>query len=142
MSGRPRGSIGEAEGMVHVNDRRRCPRSAGDGIEGGILNSNDLRVLNISVEGAAIETTRRVELNREYVIRLRREGASCRVRAVIVWASLVSREREDGSLVPTYRAGIRFRDISPNEERLIRDWSGMAGDGGHSESESRITYCF
>ncbi len=102
-------------------DHRRHARRSGKGIRGDILNSKNIEVLNISDGGAAIESGKRLELGREYTIRIRCGGSEFRIRVLVVWAELISKERPDGSIVPVYKAGVQFRDMSPEKETLIQD---------------------
>jgi len=102
-------------------DRRLHNRHCGKGIRGDILNSNDLDILDISIAGAAIETGRRLELNREYTLRVHCKDNSFQIRVIIVWAMLISKEKLDKTVVPVYRAGVKFINISHEKETLIRN---------------------
>jgi len=132
--------------MIHPADydieRRKQIRYSGNDVHGNILNSNDLAVLNISVDGAAIETARRVELNREYTIRIRFHESSFPIRALIVWAMLISKEKSDKTIVPLYRAGVKFLAVSHEKANLIRDCIAGMQTKTQENTSSRITYCF
>lgn len=124
-------------------DQRRHNRFRIEGIHGSILNSNDLEVMDISVGGAAIETARRLELNREYTIRIHCRGSSFQVRVMIVWAMLISKERHDGAIMPFYRAGINFLHMSAEKADLIRNCMAHHMEmKTRGSGQSRITYCF
>lgn len=123
-------------------ERREQNRYRGGGLHGNILNSNDLEVLNISSRGAAIETVRRVELNREYTIRIQSRESSFQIRALIVWAMLVSKERSGERIIPCYRAGVKFIRVSDEQANHI--WDCISGVERKIQENrlSRITYCF
>jgi hypothetical protein len=123
-------------------DQRQHNRLSIEGLSGNILNSNDLRFLNISINGAAIETSRRVELNREYTVRIHYRDSSFHVRALIVWAMLVSKEKADRTIVPFYRAGVKFIHGSGEIEDFIRSYTAAIEMKTQEEKSSRITYCF
>jgi hypothetical protein len=123
-------------------ERRQQNRYRGEGIQGNILNSNDLQVLNISIHGAAIETVRRLELNREYTIRFRCCESSFQMRALIVWATLVSKEKNDKRIVPLYRAGAKFMHVSDEQANCIRNCIAGIETKTQEGRLSRITYCF
>lgn len=123
-------------------DRRRYNRVRTEGIYGNILNSNDLEILNISINGAAIETARRVELNREYTIRIHVHESSFHIRALIVWAMLISKEKSDKTIVPLYRAGVKFMHVPNDKANLIRNYIAGMQTKMQENTPSRITYCF
>lgn len=123
-------------------ERREQNRYRGGGLHGNILNSNDLEVLNISSRGAAIETVRRVELNREYTIRIQSRESSFQIRALIVWAMLVSKERSGARIIPCYRAGVKFIQVSDEQANHIRDCVSGVETKIQENRLSRITYCF
>lgn len=123
-------------------DQRRHNRISIEGLRGNILNSNDLRFINVSISGGAIETARRVELNREYTLRIHCGDSVLHVRVLVVWAMLVSREEADRTIVPLYRAGVKFMQGSGEMEDFIRSCTAAIGMKTQEEKYSRITYCF
>jgi hypothetical protein len=91
------------------NDKRNNKRYAVEGISGNVLYTSDLEVLNISNNGAAIETSKRLELNREYTFKIKHRGSFLNLKGLIVWATLVSKmNKATGTVIPVYRVGIRF----------------------------------
>jgi len=101
-------------------DKRRHKRYAVEGISGNVLYTSELEVLNISLEGTAIETSRRLELNREYTFKIRHRGAFMNFKGLVVWATLVSKvNRTTGITSPLYRVGIRFTEtLSEKTQKL------------------------
>jgi hypothetical protein len=98
------------------SDKRRSKRYAVEEIGGNVLYTSDLEVLNISIDGAAIETSKRLELKREYTFKIRHRGSFLHLRGMIVWATLVSKmNKVTGAITPVYRAGIRFTDTLSNK---------------------------
>lgn len=104
-----------------MNDGRRHRRYEVDGLSGNVLYTSDIEVLNISVDGAAIETKRRLELNREYTFKIKHKDEFLSLRGRIVWAVLVSRVKKDSEdIVPVYRAGVKFVDtLSAKADALL-----------------------
>ena len=93
--------------MSENNDNRRYKRYVVDGIHGNLLYSSDLEVLNISIDGAAIETTKRLELNREYTFKIKYKDVNLTLKGRVVWAILISKEKKDSkTAIPVYRAGV------------------------------------
>jgi hypothetical protein len=108
--------------MAENSENRRHPRYIVEDIQGNVLYTSDIEVLNISVDGAAIETARRLEVNREYSFRINYKDISLSLKGSVVWALLTSRSKKDAQFsVPVYRAGIRFTDVlSEKAEALLK----------------------
>ena len=108
--------------MAENKEGRRYPRYIVEDISGNVLYTSDIEVLNISVDGAAIETARRLEVNREYTFRINYKDISLSLKGSVVWALLTSRVKKDTQYsVPVYRAGIKFSDVlSEKTEALLK----------------------
>ena len=108
--------------MAENSENRRYPRYIVEDIHGNVLYTSDIEVLNISVDGAAIETARRLEVNREYSFRINYRDISLSLKGNVVWALLTSRAKKDAQTsVPVYRAGIKFTDVlSEKTEALLK----------------------
>jgi hypothetical protein len=103
------------------DDQRRNKRYSVDGIRGNVLYTSDIEVLNISLDGVAIETTRRLELNRDYTFKVRYKDTSLDLKGRVVWAVLISKEKRDTvAFVPVYRAGIKFTSVSSEKANLLQ----------------------
>lgn len=93
------------------NEKRRYKRYIVDGIHGNVLYLSDLNVLNISIDGAAIETTKRLDVNREYTFKITYKDTALNLRGRVVWALLSYKERSGSEqIIPVYRAGIMFTE--------------------------------
>jgi c-di-GMP-binding flagellar brake protein YcgR len=102
-------------------DQRRHKRYTVEGIRGTMLFAPDMRILNISIGGAAIETTKRLNPGSEYTLKLEDVGKTLTIKGVIAW-SVISQGSKGprGEFVPMYRAGIQFTNImTENTARLI-----------------------
>ena len=96
------------EGFV---ERRRCKRHAVKGIRGNVRFLTDLKLIDISVSGAAIETKKRLDVNREYNFKIDHKGIPLNVKGLVVWSLLIRSDKtEAGDLVPIYRSGVKFID--------------------------------
>jgi hypothetical protein len=100
-------------------DNRRNKRHVVDGIDGNVLYTSDIEVLNLSIDGAAIETAKRLELNREYTFKLKYHESFISLRGSVVWAILVSKVKNNGAVTPFYRAGIRFTDTLSEKANML-----------------------
>jgi hypothetical protein len=109
--------------MSENNDNRRCKRYFVDGMHGNLLYSSDLEILNISIDGAAIETTKRLELNREYAFKIKYKDINLTLKGRVVWAILISKEKKDSKTsVPVYRAGVAFADTLSEKTNMLLDF--------------------
>jgi hypothetical protein len=102
------------------DEKRRHKRYIVDGIQGNVLYPSDLEVINISIDGAAIETTKRLDLNREYTLRIKYKDTILSLKGRVVWAILSYRERKDSNeIIPVYRAGLRFTDVMTEKANML-----------------------
>ena len=111
--------------MSENNDNRRYMRYVVDGIHGNLLYSSDLEVLNISIDGALIETTKRLELNREYTFKIKYKDVNLTLKGRVIWAILISKEKKDSktaTAIPVYRAGVAFTDTLSEKANMLLDF--------------------
>jgi hypothetical protein len=102
------------------NEERRNKRYIVDGIQGNVLYPADLEILNISIDGAAIETTRWLDLNREYTLKIKYKDIILNLKGRVVWAVLTSKEKKgSGEVIPVYRAGVRFTDTLSEKTTML-----------------------
>ena len=104
-----------------MKDKRQYPRYVVEGVEGTLLFTTHVDILNISISGVALKANRRLEIGRQYALKLEYKDRTVSVNGVVVW-SLLS-ELADGphaEKVPVYKAGMRFTDvISDKMSRLL-----------------------
>ena len=106
--------------MAENSENRRHPRYIVEDIHGNVLYTSDIEVLNISVDGAAIETARRLEVNREYSFRINYKDLSLSLKGNVVWALLTTRLKKDTQdSVPVYRAGVKFTDVLSEKAKSL-----------------------
>jgi c-di-GMP-binding flagellar brake protein YcgR len=104
----------------HKKEKRRHKRYFVEGICGNILYPSDLEVINISIDGAAIETTKWLDLNREYTLKIKYKDIILNLRGRVVWAMLTSKgKRGSEEMIPVYRAGVRFTDILHEKTNML-----------------------
>jgi hypothetical protein len=104
-------------------NQRRNKRHVVEGIEGNVLYTSDIEVLNLSIDGAAIETTKRLELNRTYTFKMKYHDSFISLKGCVVWAMLVSKlDKNTGAVSPVYRAGIRFADTLSEKANMLLEF--------------------
>jgi len=95
-----------------TSENRKFRRYDVDSVHGRMAYMSDINILNISMDGAAIATTQRLSLDREYALKLNYENSSVTLRGKIVWSVLShSKALKNGEVVPVYKAGVKFTNV-------------------------------
>ena len=104
-----------------MQEKRQYPRYVVEGVEGTLQFTTHVDILNISINGVALKASRRLEIGREYTLKLEYKDRTVSVNGVVVWSVLS--ELTDGphaEKVPVYKAGMRFTDVlSEKMARLV-----------------------
>lgn len=118
-----------------MEDQRRFPRFTVGGVQGKVSFAAHVDVVNLSLGGVAVKGDRRLELGREYTLRLELESRYVDVRGVAVWSKLTGLQNADSTSVPEYSAGFKFTNVlSERVQDLIQFIEENKGD-----EEERIT---
>ncbi len=98
--------------MGKGKERRSHKRYEVDNVEGEVTYSFDVKIINMSLEGMAIETSKMLGIDKNYSIKLHNHDKTILIDGQIVWSRLQRTVRtETGDVVPIYRSGIRFNKI-------------------------------
>src|SRR4030043_427232 len=108
--------------------RRKHKRYILDGINGNVCFSSDLKVVNISFNGLAIETKRWLKLDREYIFRIVYKKTSLILKGRIVWAFFTQGKKINSDFVPVYKAGVKFSDIISNNACVVSNFKSFLLD--------------
>jgi len=105
-------------------EKRRHRRYEVEGVQGSLRLSMDAKILNLSVDGMALETHSWLSVGRKYSFKLRRDSADAiPLAGEVVWCNLVRTSRDErGETLPVYRAGIRFDDVLSETAREVRSF--------------------
>ncbi len=96
-----------------MQDKRRHKRFKLDVIEinGKMSLADKVKVIDISLGGIAIKADRRLNIGREYTVRLEEKGKIIDVKGVVVRSELSGiEERNKGEQVSIYKAGMLFTE--------------------------------
>ncbi len=96
-----------------MQNRRRHKRYKLDIVEinGRMSLADKVKIIDISLGGIAVKADRRLNIGREYVIRLEDKGRSIDVRGIVVRSELSGiEERDKGEQVSIYTAGMLFKE--------------------------------
>lgn len=97
-----------------MNDKRNHKRFIVEGMEinGKMLFATEVFVQNVSISGMSFKADRRLDIGKEYTIRLQDHGQVLAIRGMVVWSSLVGNKAgHDGDSIPVYAAGMKFTDV-------------------------------
>jgi c-di-GMP-binding flagellar brake protein YcgR len=84
-------------------------------INGKMILADRVEIIDISLGGVALKTDRRLNVGKEYLIKLGDKGKSIDVKGIIVRCELSKiEERNTGERVSIYTAGMMFKDVSPD----------------------------
>ncbi len=104
----------------YEKEKRRHKRHNIDGIHGNMLFSSDISIVNISLDGVAVETTKRLNINKDYMLKISYKSKVIKFRGRVVWSILHHTEtQKTGEMVPVYRAGLRFMDLRSDTSNLL-----------------------
>ena len=98
-----------------MQNMRRHKRYRLDLIEvnGQLSLTDKVEILDISLGGIALKVDRRLNIGREYLLKLREQGKALEVKCVVVRAELSGIEqRANGESVTIYTAGMIFKEGS------------------------------
>ena len=95
-----------------MEDKRRHPRFTVEGLQGAMVFTTPVEIVNMSLGGAAVRANIRLDIGREYVLKLRVDGDGVEIKGLVVWSTLSGLRRTDeGESISQYSAGIKFRDV-------------------------------
>ena len=82
-------------------------------MNGKMILAQKVEILDISLGGAAIKIDRRLNINRDYLLKLEWKGKTLDVWGIVVRSELIGLEARDyGESVSVYRVGVMFKDGS------------------------------
>ncbi len=100
------------DSLFIMEDKRKYKRFTVEGIDGNVNFSVDVEIINISAGGVALKSQRRLEVDREYTLKLKNGGKALTLRGLVVWSILSeSRKGPHKEVIPFYRVGMQFKDV-------------------------------
>ncbi len=106
-----------------VQERRHYQRFVVEGIEGTLMFATDVDIINISINGVALKANRRLEIGREYTLKLEFHDKVISLNGVVVWSVLSELGRgQHEEKVPIYRAGMRFTNVMSEKMAKLLDF--------------------
>ena len=82
-------------------------------LQGKMILANKVEIVDISLGGASLKADRRLDIGREYMLKLGNENHSINVKGTVVRSTLMGMEAgDDGENVLIYAAGMKFKEGS------------------------------
>lgn len=106
-------------------ERRAHPRLAVEGVSGAFRFSTHARILNLSLDGVALETSDYLQIGRSYSLKLTQGDEELMLRGRIVWCQMVGTSRAgDGDTAPVYSVGVQFENLMSGTAREVHRFLG------------------
>jgi len=103
-----------------MQDRRRHKRFAMDimDMKGKMMFARAVKILNISSGGILFKADRRLNIGRNYVLKLENKGEVLTIHGTVICSKLTESQKDpEGDIIPIYTAGMKFTKVS-NENKI------------------------
>lgn len=106
----------------NAREKRTYQRFDVDGLDGTMVLASDVKIINLSLGGAAIEADRRLDRGRRYSLRISNQSQDLILTGKIAWSKFKRIKKDKGGENrPVYKAGIKFVDtFDPKVEGLLK----------------------
>lgn len=114
--------------MSYPQERRRHSRYEVHDLTGHLRGDDRAQVLDLSVNGLAIETDAWLKVGETYILRVQAGAESLDVAGKVSWCRLVAMApNHTGERRPRYRAGIEFGNALSDKGRRILEFAQHSG---------------
>ncbi|MFC1848932.1 PilZ domain-containing protein [candidate division CSSED10-310 bacterium] len=95
-----------------ISEKRIHKRFFVEGLVGTMRLATEVKILNLSIGGAAIEADRRLNLGQEYTLKIEDNNKILTLSGKVAWSNLKRfKSFGEGSSLPVYQAGLRFTNV-------------------------------
>jgi len=127
--------------MMQEKRRHRRLRSDPMEVRGKMISTHQIKIIDISFGGAALKADRRLNIGREYLLKLEEKGIALYVKALVVRSQLVEIEfRDNGESASIYAVGVMFRDIATQKIITFIDSIGREAKEAVSVQPGRLQH--
>jgi len=103
--------------MDSEKEKRKHKRYVVEGIFGSMVSSENVTVINISLDGVQIKTDKRLIPGREYGLKISNEDVKLLLKGEVAWCVLGgSQQVKKGEQIPVYTAGMKF--VAGQDDKL------------------------
>ena len=91
-------------------------------IHGKLAFANEVKIHDISLGGLSLKTDRRINIGKEYLLKLKYKENEIAAKGIVVW-SLLSKSQTDskGNVIPIYSCGLKFTNYSDEQIKHFID---------------------
>ena len=103
-------------------EKRRYKRYALDvyDIQSEMLLAKEVKILDISISGVSLKADKRMDINREYTLKIKSKERHLVLKGRVIWSLLSGNMKGPrGDSIPIYTAGLKFTDIATEKMREI-----------------------
>jgi len=118
--------------MSTFKEQRRHPRYEIRGIGGTLRCDVNARVLNLSLDGMALETSAWLHVGQSYRLKIGAGDDVLRINGKVTWCHLTGRRKGEGGGA-AYEAGIHFEEALSDKGRHLLSFVRRAGEVGLSQ---------
>jgi Tfp pilus assembly protein PilZ len=127
---------------IFMNNMRRYKRIEINVMEvnGTVMFTREVEVIDISIEGMALESTKLLNLDQSYALRLKDRSKSISLNGTVVWSTLSgTKNGAGGDVIPIYKVGLKF-NVMPAEKtaEVLLFIETNKKNTGHTEKGKRL----
>jgi hypothetical protein len=90
-------------------------------MRGRMALANYLKIIDMSLNGLSIETDKKLNVGKEYILHAEYQGKIWSIKGYIVWSRLKEcRSKDNGNMVPIYLAGMKLTTASSEMREIIK----------------------
>jgi len=113
----------EDQAFMQMNDKRLYRRLNTKylHVHGKTAVANYIKIIDMSLDGLSIETDRKLNVGKEYILRVEYEGKIWPIKGYVAWSILKdSRSDEKANTVPVYAAGMKLTIAAHEMQQMIK----------------------
>jgi hypothetical protein len=89
-------------------------------MSGKVPLTKSLKILDIGIDGICLKTEKRLNIGGEYTLKIKGKEKTLTVKGTVAWALLSENSVDSyGNIVPIYKAGMKFADVSKEKVNEI-----------------------
>jgi Tfp pilus assembly protein PilZ len=129
-----------------MNNKRRHKRIEINVMEvsGTVMFTREVKVIDISIDGIALETTKLLNIDHSYALKLKDRSKAITLKGTVVWSSLSgTRNGSEGDVIPIYKVGLKFHGMPAEKTAEVQNFiETNKKDKGHFEKGRRLNIRF
>lgn len=113
----------EDQAVTHMKDKRLYTRlnTKNLNVHGKMALANYIKIIDVSLDGLSIETDKRPNVGKEYILRVEYQGKIWPIKGYVVWSILKECKSNDkGKTIPIYVAGMQLTTTGNEMRGMIK----------------------